>query len=261
MGEAKEADRGINADWWVADVGNSRVKSAKFSGGEAVSVCTHDFGFKSDRLQTRLRPNGVKAAVASVNPALLSEWLHHVEIVGADVRLVLQSDGSIFRSGLVSHAIETPETTGVDRVLGCLGALLHSGGKHVIVIDCGTATTINVMTADRCFHGGVIMPGRWLLAKALQEGTAALPGVLPAMPEIDVGKSTMDCIRFGISAAIIGGIREGVAAMERRFADAVVFITGGDTDFVASAFPEWRRADHVTLHGLHWFAANHSAAS
>jgi type III pantothenate kinase len=260
MGEAKEADRGINAEWWVADVGNSRIKSTIFKDGRQSAVLFYPNPLRVSSAPL-LKPTGGNAAVASVNPQQLALWLKYLDWAGVRSRVVLESNGAVFKSGLVSTDVDTPETTGVDRVLGCLGACLLSPGRTVVVVDCGTATTVNAMTADRCFRGGVIMPGRMLLAKSLHQGTAALPEAVPDAVIVRIGKSTKECIESGVAACVIGGVRESVATMMKTYSDAAVFITGGDADIVASAFPEWRRTDHLTLHGLHWYAVNQSPAS
>jgi len=252
MGEAEKAERGLTADWWVTDIGNSRTKSGFFPQNAAPSFFVHEPGWMMPASFPPRPPT--RTAVASVNSLELKEWLHALELAGSDVRLVLESDGSIFKRGFATTDVDAPQTTGVDRVLACLGALRELPKKTVIVVDCGTATTVNVMTADRCFRGGVIMPGRRLLAKALHDGTAALPEVLPDVREIGFGKSTEASLQAGIAASMIGGIREAVATAKKEFADVEVLLTGGDAEFVHVAIPEFRREPHLTLHGLHWYA-------
>jgi type III pantothenate kinase len=253
MGEAEKTERGISQVWRVFDVGNTHIKSGNFIDGRLGRIFIRRSS-KTFQSAPSLSPDGALAAVASVNPAALVGVLDYIRGVGSKLSVVLESDGSIFKNGLVTADVKSPETTGVDRVLACLGALLEAPDRTVIVVDCGTATTVNVMTADRCFRGGMIAPGRRLLAKALFEGTASLPLADVISPEPAIGRSTSESLNAGIAAAMIGGIRECVDVVRREHPDAAVFLTGGDLEFAAKSFPAFRRLENLTLHGLHWYA-------
>ena len=261
MGETEKADRGLRPDWWVVDVGNTHIKIAAFAGGWPASVFVRPTSWPPTISDLPLPDKRLRAAVASVNPAALPAALEFLGLADADLRVILQSDGAIFRSGFVSTDVLTPDTTGVDRVLGCLGALLDMPHRTVVVVDCGTATTVNVMGPDMCFRGGMIAPGRRLLAGALHRRTAALPEAEPGTAKIGVGKSTRESLEAGVSAAFLGGIRECVNVAVREHPQAAVFLTGGDAAFAWAALPESKQADWLTLRGLHWYATKVVGAS
>jgi len=256
MGEAKATIGRVTQGWVLIDVGNTNVKTGWTIDGELKSVQQSPVNLPPEQFLHGIQSGASQAAIASVNPAALEAITKNAGSIGLDVRVVLTSDGAIFRSGVVTTDVTSPETTGVDRVLGCLGAHLKASDGSVVVVDCGTATTVNVMTADKCFRGGMIAPGRRLLAQSLRQGTASLPEIIPDAVRIEVGKTTQDCLNAGVTAAFVGNIRECVAAAKLVFPSARVFLTGGDAETAHRFFPEFHRVNWLTLIGLHWYASN-----
>jgi type III pantothenate kinase len=256
MGEAEATVGRVKSDWALIDIGNTHVKIGQFQAGKLDAVQLRPTTDPSQQFLAAIPLGLTQTAVASVNPAVLNSVMEAAESIRLDVRVVLASDGSIFRSGIVTYDVKTPETTGVDRVLGCLGALLEAPGCSVAVVDCGTATTVNLMTADRCFRGGMIAPGRRLLSQSLKRGTASLPEIMPEAVGLEIGRSTQESMSAGVAAAFIGGIRESVSVALKAFPEAKVFLTGGDAEFAQRVFPELTRVDWLTLRGLHWYASH-----
>lgn len=261
MGEAKATVGRVKPDWVLIDIGNTHVKTGLFLAGKLDSVQLHRCADLTGVSLHSLPISPTQAAVASVNPVALNEFREVANSIGLNLKVVLTSDGSVFRSGLVTTDVRSPETTGVDRVLGCLGALLEASGRSVVVVDCGTATTINLMSADRWFCGGMIAPGRRLLTQSLKSGTASLPEVMPDAVGVQIGKSTPECMKAGVAAAFIGSIRECVSTVVKACPEAKVFLTGGDAEFAHGRFPEFTRVDWLTLNGLHWYASQVGSSS
>jgi type III pantothenate kinase len=254
MGEAEATVGRVTPDWVLIDVGNTHIKTGLFFDGELASVALQPFSASLHDSLGRMLGGATQVAVASVNPAALGSVKNGLRSFGLNPTVILQSDGTIFRSGAASTDVKSPETTGVDRVLGCLGALLESPNEAVVTVDCGTATTINVMTPDRRFRGGMIAPGRRLLARALRTGTAMLPEIVPDATHVEIGRSTTESLNAGVTAAFIGCIRECTTAALKAFPASRVFLTGGDSEFAHRVFPEFVRVNWLTLKGLHWYA-------
>ncbi len=107
--------------------------------------------------------------------------------------------------------VDEPLTVGADRILNTLAAsqLFH---RDTIVVDFGTATTFDCITADGRFIGGVIMPGVRTSADMLVRRTAKLPATELAAPEHAIGRRTEDCIRAGI----VWGAADAVDGLVRR---------------------------------------------
>ncbi len=144
-------------------------------------------------------------------------------------------------------------TVGADRVANAVGALeLHS--PPLVVIDCGTAITIEAVDRHRRFVGGAILPGRRLQRRALRMYTGQLPEVelqenLPTVPGID----TKSAIRAGVDLGIAGALSGLVDAMVSRpdWRDAELLLAGGDCEFFAKLLPAARAVGEcLTLRGL-----------
>ncbi len=129
--------------------------------------------------------------------------------------------------------VRAPECVGTDRLAAAVAAnKLRSPQLPAIVVDAGTAITVDVVTSDGVFRGGAILPGIQTAAAALAHATDALPLVehsdLSAAPA-PIGKSTQEAIRSGIVWGCVGAIRELITQMSATLTDAPeIFCTGGD---------------------------------
>ena len=118
-----------------------------------------------------------------------------------------------------------PREIGADRIAGAIGAVRAAGKKNLIVVDMGTATTVDVITKNAEYLGGAILPGASMSVRALSEGTAQLPSVEVLRPKNAVGASTIEAIQSGVFYAQAGAVRELVAKMEES-------VFGGERAFV-----------------------------
>ena len=143
-----------------------------------------------------------------------------------------------FKEALFIHAgIKTglkikyanPREIGADRIAGAIGAVhaaASSGGaKNLIVVDMGTATTVDVITKNNEYLGGAILPGASMSVHALSEGTAQLPSVEVLQPKNVCGSSTIEAIQSGVFYGQAGAVRELVSKMEES-------VFGGERAFV-----------------------------
>ena len=122
-----------------------------------------------------------------------------------------------------------PREIGADRIAGAIGAVhaaASSGGaKNLIVVDMGTATTVDVITKNNEYLGGAILPGASMSVHALSEGTAQLPSVEVVQPKNVCGSSTIEAIQSGVFYGQAGAVRELVSKMEES-------VFGGERAFV-----------------------------
>lgn len=123
--------------------------------------------------------------------------------------------------------IDKPAQLGADRIADCVGAL-QLFPPPLMVIDSGTATTFDLVTAGRAYVGGCILPGFEISLRALAEKAAKLRYVRFAVPERSVGRNTADCIRSGIFYGHIGALEYLIGEYRRVLgARATVVATGG----------------------------------
>jgi type III pantothenate kinase len=189
------------------------------------------------------------ACIASVAPAVTqglvtavrSAVTARVGIVDARANLPLVLD------------VDEPLAVGADRIANALGVLeLHPGDS--IVVDFGTATTFDCVTADRRFIGGSIMPGLRTSAEQLVRRAAKLTATELVAPTRAIGRRTDDHIRAGV----LFGTADAVDGMIRRIraewpggAPPQVVATGGLATLVTSLTTSIDVVDpDLTLHGL-----------
>ena len=123
-----------------------------------------------------------------------------------------------------------PEKLGTDRIAAAIGATALEPDKNIIVVDMGTATTVDVITKEKEFCGGAILPGMNLMMKSLVSGTAQLPEVQITQPEKLPGTSTTQCIQAGVYYGALGGIKELIQQFTREIFNgqkSFVIATGG----------------------------------
>lgn len=145
----------------------------------------------------------------------------------------------------------TPETVGLDRILNACGAYALGEGAAVVV-DVGTATTVDVLSSDGFFIGGAILPGPELAARALANGTAALPTVELTQPVKAIEDSTASCIAAGVLRGHAGAIERLARDAEQTLGRASrLFLTGGQASLVRPYLElEVTWDPHLTLKGL-----------
>ncbi|HVZ48941.1 MAG TPA: type III pantothenate kinase [Gemmatimonadaceae bacterium] len=147
------------------------------------------------------------AAIGSVVPALTTALAEACErIAGAPPVIV---DG---RSKLpIRLEVDEPLTVGADRIINTLAASrLHR--RDCIVVDLGTATTFDCITADGTFLGGVIAPGVQIAAESLFRRTSKLSATELVAPRSVIGTRTEECIRAGV----VLGAAESIDGLVRR---------------------------------------------
>jgi len=130
-------------------------------------------------------------------------------------------------------AYETPETMGVDRLAAAAGAVLHHPGADLLVIDAGSALTLDVVV-DGTFVGGSISPGLSMRFRALHEFTGRLPLTGITNDFSFPGKSTKDAITGGVVMGVVFEINEYIRTFEKRHEKLVTVITGGDSEVITS---------------------------
>lgn len=159
----------------------------------------------------------VPGATARVAQALRRNGLRRVRIVGRDVKVPLRNRYS------------RPRQVGQDRLVGAYAAWRRYR-TDCIVVDFGTAITIDVVTRNRDYLGGAIAPGLELSLETLANRTALLPKVALRAPSAALGRDTAGSIRSGIvygTAALCDGL---VGRLKLRYVPrATVVATGGSS--------------------------------
>ncbi len=169
--------------------------------------------------------------------------------------------------------VDVPEKVGIDRLLNVFAAgRLSTADRAVIVVDSGTATTVDLMTADQTFRGGSILPGLRLSAYAMHDYTARLPLIdvddeLSELPDVP-GRNTEDAMRAGLLIGQLGAVRELVerltAATVHQFGETAapaIVVTGGGGRQLVHHLAGATFIDSLALHGLACLAQSASPLS
>ena len=254
----------------LADVGNTRIKLAvvrDHGRGEDGSLRLpvvdrrqdlDSRGFRTENLEQWLKAAAPSAAVvllASVHEAAAARLEAALAAVSATSHRSLRQRRVGHADLPLAIAIAEPNKVGIDRLCGAAAAgLVKAPGRPAIIVDCGTAATVDMLSADGRFLGGAILPGPALMARALAEGTSKLPEVAalghappPAMP----GRSTHEAIAAGIGWGIQGAIAKLVAESQAALGgNAEVILTGGWRGAVRAALPGAAELPDLVLAGI-----------
>ncbi len=248
------------ADLIAVDIGNSRIKLGRFSLArnsslpeptETLSVSTQE----DWPLQVRdwVGPSPKRTVVGSVSRPIAKQLEAALRSSPDEWHQLTLPDLPI------ETRVEHPGQVGIDRLLAAVGAnILRQPDRPAILIDLGTAITVDLVAPDGVFEGGAILPGPGLAAWALAEATDALPYVrleeLDASPEA-IGRSTEGALAAGLFWGAIGAIRELIDRQRDGLTTTPqVFLTGGAAPSVARLIggPDYtvRHLPHLTLAGI-----------
>jgi type III pantothenate kinase len=243
----------------VMDVGNSNTVIGLYEGEHLRAhwrVCTGNYRTLDElrllfAMLLQHEGRDLKAirgcCISSVVPQLNYDLVRVSQLVfGVEPLMV----GPGTRTGLVLQ-YDNPKEVGADRIVNAVGAL-EEYEAPLILVDFGTATTFDAITAKGEYRGGVIVPGIVVSADALFEKCAKLPRVDILKPAAVIGRNTVDSIRSGLTygyAELVDGI---VARMEAEMEGTpTVVATGGLAEIIAGIAKRIQRVDPLlTLKGL-----------
>ena len=186
-------------------------------------------------------------AISSSVPAVTTELRKMAERWFAALPCVVLGPG--VRSGM-SILYDNPKEVGADRIADAVGAYDLYGGPS-IVVDLGTATTFDAISAEGEYLGGAIVPGISISLEALFHHAAALRSVELVAPRNVIGRSTVESIQSGVLYGYAAQVDGMCALFQETLGEATVVATGGLSSLIA---PYAKSIDHVepwlTLHGL-----------
>jgi type III pantothenate kinase len=226
----------------VVDVGNTRIKWGRCSAGAVAAVASlppEDPAAWEQQARSWELGSPTTWVLTGVHPArrtLLAHWLRQR---GDDVRVIDSA-----RQLPLRILLEHPDKVGIDRLLDAVAAnSRRRPDVPAMIVDAGSAVTVDVVDGTGAFRGGAILPGLGLMAKALHDHTALLPLISPPdRPAPFPGTSTTAAMAAGVYWAWAGGI---LALSELSGAGALkgadLFTTGGDAPLLPSR-----------LGGAHW---------
>jgi type III pantothenate kinase len=198
------------------DVGNSQIFGGIFEGAELRSRFRKitQRGASSDELglffRQVVRENGHDpTAVSAIGFCSVVPDLNHS--LGNACRRYFDLEPFNLRAGVktgLKIRYKNPTEVGADRIAGAVGAVARYPDRHIVIIDFGTATTIEAVSAGREYLGGAIAPGLDISMRSLEQNTARLPKVEIVRAADACGRSTVESIQSGLFWGHLGLIRE-----------------------------------------------------
>jgi type III pantothenate kinase len=246
----------------AVDIGNARIKLGCFSaaGLDPLPEPERTLPLAGDAPQLAelaawladLRAADLSWWIASVNRPAEKQLLDWLRSKRPQDRVTLLAAGDL----PLKVRLERPDMVGVDRLLDAVAAnALRTPHRPAVVVDVGTAITVDLLSPDGEFLGGAILPGIGMSARALHEFTDLLPAVEmtePIAPPPALGTATVEALRAGLFWGAVGGIRELIERLtDSSGARPQVFLTGGAGAALAAALGAGvRHVPHLTLAGI-----------
>jgi type III pantothenate kinase len=223
----------------VLDIGNSNVVAGVYHGtalrrswrfASTTQKTSDEYGALLEDFfkQSGLKASGVDAAIlASVVPPLVPVF---EEAIRRLFKLNVMVVGPHLDLG-IGIRTRQPEEVGADRLVNAVAGFQRFGGP-LLILDFGTATTVDAVSASGDYLGGAIAPGVAISIEALVSRTAKLPRIEMAKPADPIGTSTLESMRSGIYYATLGATRElcqrlGAALAKRDGKSPRIIATGG----------------------------------
>lgn len=230
------------------DIGNTNIhlgvfEGERLTGHRIVGAChPEELGLDPDILE-----NSQAIVLASVNPLaeeafcrwLSPRWSSKVLNIPADIPLEMPV------------LVENPEKVGIDRLLNALAAFKRTHSA-TLVVDLGTAVTVDAVSDRGEFLGGVIAPGLQPLKQALHTCTALLPEVSLERPGHFLGRNTEQAMNSGLYWGMVGMVERLIKGLMIEMGSRpVVLATGGDAPLLAKDIPAINfTVPHLALEGI-----------
>lgn len=211
----------------VVDIGNSRTKWAVVN--PTAEIVEQGVAELSDELLGGLvQRYPIGRAICSSTRGAMQDA---VELLQAFVSEVLPFTAATPLPIAIDYA--TPETLGRDRVAAAVGAARLYPQRNCLVVDFGTALTIDLLTADGVFRGGTISLGLTSRFRALEAFTARLPLCEPTDEMTLVGRTTREAIEQGVMNGIAFELEGYIARHQLKNDNLCVIFTGGEAKYFA----------------------------
>ena len=210
----------------IVDVGNSRAKVVVWEDDKIVDQATTE-NLNDDVL------SHIVAKYQDISSAIISTTRGDGEALKALVERYVESV-TLFNPATTSIPIRngyhTPNTLGADRLAAAVGAWAMEPDSDVMVVDFGTAITIDYVI-DGEFRGGNISPGVTTRFRALSDYTACLPLCSATEEVLEYGRTTIEAIEQGVMRGVEYEIRGYVEAFSKENDKKRIIFTGGDAKY------------------------------
>lgn len=209
----------------IADIGNTTIKLAALQDSEVIDLVRAESwsGIEVDHFFKK-HSSFERGIISTVRKEPIPDW----------IASFIKSPALLFNHKTpcpIENRYETPSTLGLDRLAAAVGANNIYPNTNVLVVDCGTAITVDFVSASGAFEGGNISLGLSTRFKALNTFTSKLPllDIVDTFPLI--GKNTCEAIVAGVLNGAIFEMEQYIRYFSNIYPDLKVIFTGGDAFF------------------------------
>lgn len=227
------------------DIGNSTAKAVCFDEDQIQNV----FKISSTDLESiakklnenigKFRKAYVCSVVSEVSEFIRNEWYDDVHVFS--VKDIPEK--------FIGY--KTGKTLGLDRFFAAYAAWRITK-EATIVIDAGTACTIDVISGDGRYQGGVIMPGLKIMADGLISKTSMLPETEFEIPNQWPPQSTKEALEWGITGSFMDAVKAHIGRHQEKYSVAKIVITGGDRKIVSQNIAHDGMYNELIPLGMKW---------
>jgi type III pantothenate kinase len=253
--------------WTAVDIGNSWIKFGQYDPDHPGKWIRRGRERWRDGFEIDVVDRPTLWIVASVNRAGVARLQQIVEQSRPDEQIHIIN----YRDVPISSEVDFPDKTGIDRLCAAVGAKdfvamqfaaeTSATIRPIVVVDIGTAVTVDAISFDGVFLGGAIFLGPLKVLQELNEQTDALPDISEYEFEDNlrpIGSNTEDALKAGTVFSLVGGIKE-IVQRQSAVLDGTpeVVVTGGGSRMVQSFLPNtWHLVDDLVLRGIQLTASS-----
>ena len=208
-----------NIEVILVDIGNTHIKYAEVANGKMGKINTHN---QLNELIQHYPP-----ATPFMACSTRSEKMHVQDVVLLDHTTPVP----------INIAYETPETLGMDRLAAAVGAFDLFPNRDTLIIDVGTCMTMDLVSKEGTFLGGIISPGLRMRMKSMSAFTANLPDIAERWMQLELkalGTTTDQCLVAGSFGGMLNEIEGAIHKLSQDFTSINVILTGGDAQHFES---------------------------
>lgn len=195
-----------------------------------------------------------RVLISNVAGRSIGERLHQLLQTAFGSNVLPEWFASLPQLAGIRNAYRNPAQLGCDRFAAAIGAHRLFPQQALLLASCGTATTIDAISADGLFIGGMILPGLGLMANALAHGTAQLPLIIDhVVVTAAFADNTDDAIISGCIAAQVGAVTQAMALQRQHNPGIQIkcILAGGSAGVIAPYLPmPCETINHLVLTGL-----------
>lgn len=208
----------------LIDIGNTQIKAVFSEQGKLAKI--NCLPFEDLALWLKTEATGTNEVIfANVAAEQLSNIIKMWALTEQITFTQVQSEPEVFG---VRCGYQAPAQLGIDRWLGILGAAQLFPGQNILLVDSGTATTVDMLDKNGQHQGGWILPGYEAMYQAVVNSTTKVMAAFNYQGETDFGNNTTDNVNHGCWAALVGAVELAVKKCQQQWPVDKVVLAGGN---------------------------------